>query len=85
MARPSSAQAANNDTGPLARPSDTSPAAKTRLVPISTGRPPWRSMARPDAGPTSAEITSATEKAANTVGVATPRSRAIGAANMAGR
>ncbi len=85
MARPINAQAANIDTGPCARPSDTRPAANTRLVPISTGRPPWRSMARPDAGPTSAERTSATEKAANTVGIDTPRSRAIGAASMAGR
>jgi hypothetical protein len=42
-------------------------------------------MARPDAGPTSAEITSATEKAAKTVGIARPSSRAIGAASMAGR
>jgi hypothetical protein len=30
-------------------------------------------------------MTSATEKAANTVGIAKPRSRAIGAASMAGR
>ena len=37
------------------------------------------------AGPTSAEMTSATEKAANTVGVEMPKSRAIGAASMAGR
>jgi hypothetical protein len=55
------------------------------LVAISTGRPPRRSMARPAAGPTSADSTSAIEKAANTVGVARPRSRAIGAASIAGR
>jgi hypothetical protein len=85
IATPISIHAANIDTGPCDIPSATSPRANSALVAISIGRPPWRSMARPEAGPTSAEMTSATEKAANTVGIAKPRSRAIGAASMAGR
>jgi hypothetical protein len=42
-------------------------------------------MRRPDQGPTKADATSDAEKAAKTVGVAMPRSRAIGAASIAGR
>jgi hypothetical protein len=62
-----------------------SPAAKIKLLAANTGLPPCRSMALPAAGPSSADTTSAAEKAANTVGVLTPRSFAIGTARMAGR
>ena len=82
---PISAQAANRVVVLSAMPSAASPEANSRLVPISTGRPPCRSMSRPDQGPKKADTTSATEKAAKTVGVAMPRSRAIGAASIAGR
>ena len=85
MATPISTQAANRPTGPCASAMPTRLAANNRLVPTSTGRPPWRSMPRPAKGPSSADTMSATENAANTVGVVTPRSRAMGAASMAGR
>jgi hypothetical protein len=85
MATPISAQAANRLTGPVARAKAARPSAKIALVAISTGRPPHRSMRRPLCGPTSAETTSATENAANTVGTDTPSSPAIGRASMAGR
>ena len=42
-------------------------------------------VAAPALGPTSADTISATLKAANTMGIETPRSRAIGAAKIAGR
>jgi hypothetical protein len=60
-------------------------AANNRLVPTSTGRPPCRSIARPASGPSKADTMSASENAANTMDVATPRSRAMGTASMAGR
>ena len=85
IAKPSSAHAANSVAGLSASPSATSPPANTRLVPTRTGRPPCRSIRRPDHGPTRAETTRASEKAAKTVGVVTPTSRAIGTASMAGR
>ena len=85
MAMPISAQAANRVTGPCASASAASASANTMLVASSTGRPPCRSIAWPASGPNSAETTSASENAAKTVGVLTPRSRAMGAASMAGR
>ena len=85
MPMPSTTHAANRPTGPCARPSPARPSANTTLVTISTGRPPHRSMAPPARGPSSAETTRATEKAAKTVGIDVPRSRAIGAASIAGR
>ncbi len=85
MAMPMTTQAVNRPSGPCAAASRPRPAAKTRLVPSNTGRPPQRSMARPASGPSRAETTSASENAANTVGVVTPSSRAIGAASIAGR
>jgi hypothetical protein len=42
-------------------------------------------MAAPAFGPTHADTISATLKAANTVGIETPRSRAIGAARIVGK
>jgi hypothetical protein len=85
MATPSTTQAAKSPIASRASARPTSPVAKTTLVATSTGRPPKRSMARPAGGPSSAETTSATENAANTVGTDTPSSRAIGAARIAGR
>ena len=55
------------------------------MAPINTGRPPCTSMARPAHGLTSADTPRASEKAANTVGMLTPKSRAMGAASIAGR
>ena len=56
------------------------------LVVASTGRPPCRSIRRPAHGPTSAETTSAAEKAANTVAeLLKPNSRAMAEASKAGR
>ena len=85
MATPISAQAANRVTGPCASDRAASASANTMLVASSTGRPPWRSMAWPASGPSSAETMSARENAAKTVGVLIPRSRAMGAASMAGK
>ena len=85
MPMPITIQAAKRPAGPRAEARPASPSAKTTLVAISTGRPPQRSMAAPERGPTSAETTSAMEKAAKTVGIDTPSSRAIGAARIAGR
>jgi hypothetical protein len=85
IARPITAQAANSATGPGASASITRPSAKMPLQPSSTGRPPWRSIARPDSGPTSADTTIASETARYTVAGARPRSVAIGRASTAGR
>jgi hypothetical protein len=85
MPMPSTTQAAKRPTASCAIPRPASPSAKTMLVSINTGRPPWRSMAAPACGPTTADTISATLKAAKTVGTETPRSRAIGAARIAGR
>ena len=85
MPMPSTIQATNSPTGPFAAESAASPTAKTTFVADRTGRPPQRSMARPAYGPSIADTMSAAEKAANTVGTETPRSRAIGAASIAGR
>ena len=52
---------------------------------VRTGRPPQRSMRRPECGPMRADTTRAAENAAKTVGSATPRSAAIGRASIAGR
>lgn len=80
-----SAQARNSAAVLSAQPSAARPAANTKLLAISTGLPPKRSIARPAEGPSAAETISATEKAAKTVDGAMPRSRAIGTASMAGR
>ena len=85
IAKPIKAQAAKSDSGPCANPKATSPSANSGLVPISTGRPPQRSIALPVQGPTKAETTSDSEKAANTSGGASARSDAIGVASIAGR
>ena len=85
MPRPSSAQASVRVHGACAAASSTSPKTNTALLATSTGLPPWRSIARPTQGPTSADRISAMENAANTVGVATPRLLAMGAARIAGR
>ena len=85
MARPISAQPRKSAGVLSAQPRAARPAAKTRLLAISTGRPPKRSIARPAAGPTAAATINATEKAANTVETPMPSVRAIGAASMAGR
>ena len=85
IASPITAQAANRPQGPWASASSTRPSAKMPLQPSSTGRPPTRSMARPAAGPTAAETTSASEKARYTIGGGSPRSVAIGWASTAGR
>ena len=85
MATPISAHAANSETASCADPSAISPTANNRLVVISTGRPPRRSMSRPAQGPSNAVTTSASENAANTDGTPIPRSVAIDAASTAGR
>ncbi len=85
MPTPTTSHASSSDSAPCAAAIAARPAAKTTLVAISTGRPPKRSIARPAIGPTSAETTSAAEKAANTAAGARPRSRAIGAARIAAR
>ena len=46
---------------------------------------PDRARNRPASGPSKADTMSASENAANTMDVATPRSRAMGTASMAGR
>jgi hypothetical protein len=51
----------------------------------STDLPPTRSICRPTRGPSTADITSDAENAANTQFEETPRSRAIGSAKIAGR
>ena len=85
MPTPMITHAAKSPIGPCAMARPARPKAKTRFVPISTGRPPHRSIDRPAYGPSNAETTSASENAANTVGVDTPRSLAIGVASIAGR
>ena len=85
MPTPRIAQATKSAATPLAAASAARPSAKTTLVATSTGRPPQRSIAAPARGPSTAATRSDAENAANTVGVATPRSRAIDAASTAGR
>ena len=85
IASPITAQAAASDHGPWASPSMTSAVAKSPPDTSSTRRPPRRSMYLPAQGLTSAEMISAIDSAAYTCDGSTPRSRAIGAASIAGR
>ncbi len=62
-----------------------SPAASVTLEIDSTDRPPTRSICRPTRGPSTAEITSDAEKAANIQLLETPRSWPIGSAKIAGK
>ena len=85
MPMPSRIQAAISIGIEPVTPSSTRPAAIVRLEVHSTGRPPNRSICRPMRGPSSAEITSAAEKAAKIQLADMPRSRPIGSARIAGR
>ena len=85
MARPITPQASASVSGPWAALSSSKASVKRPLEASSMRRPPMRSMRRPAQGLTSAERMSAIDKAAKTCDGATPRSRAIGAASMAGR
>ena len=85
IAMPMTAQARNRPTQWLDCDSPHRPAAKTRLLASSTGRPPHRSISLPAWGANAADTISATEKAANTVNAGAFRSRAMGPASRAGR
>jgi len=64
MARPINSHAATSDTTPCAAASSSRPAANSPLAPMSTGRPPWRSISRPASGPHSADTISAIDSTA---------------------
>ena len=85
MATPISDQAANKLTGPCAAASAHNPAANTKLLPASTFRPPYRSTNLPAKGPSSADTTSAAEKARNTVETSKPKLCAMPLARTAGK
>ena len=85
MPMPSMIHAATSSTGPVANDSSSKPAASTALETASRPRPPNVSMKWPTRGPSRPAITSAPESAPKITVGGTPRSRAIGAARIAGR
>ena len=85
MPRPITAQPRYNTATCGDSASRHSPAAKIRFDSISTPRPPSPSIRAPAQGPTMAETTKASEKAANTQTGDWPKLAAMGAASTAGR
>ena len=85
MAMPISSQASMRLVLPCTCDRLPRPNANSTLVPMSTGRPPQRSMARPANGPSTAEASSATVKAVQTCEMGRPRPSAMGLASSAGR
>jgi hypothetical protein len=85
MPAPMTSHAAKREMIPEEEPSKARPAANIRLDTGSTRRPPWTSIRRPAAGPSSAETSRPQENAVKIHAVATPSSAAIEFATIAGR
>lgn len=85
MPTPITHQAAYRLTVPPASASISKPQASVRFEPISTRRPPARSIRRPIAGPTSAITTSDNENAAKKVAREICKSAAMAVPTIAGK